>query len=52
MLKKVLALAGLTASLALVGAPAAQASGQACYSVTVVANGDTVVDQAGCQPIG
>jgi hypothetical protein len=29
----------------------AHADGQACVSLTVVANGETVVDEAQCQPL-
>ncbi len=41
----VLSLAGLAA------APAAQADVTACYSITVVVNGQTVVAESGCQTV-
>jgi hypothetical protein len=35
----------------LIVVPAASAAGEACYSVSVVVNGDAVVNEAGCQTL-
>lgn len=51
-MKKVLALTGLVAALAIAAAPAANAGGQVCYDADVVVNGQALVDESGCQPIG
>lgn len=51
-MKKVLALTGLVAALAIAAAPAATAGGQVCYDASVVVQGSPVVAEADCIPVG
>lgn len=52
MLVKLAAATGVAHALAVASAPAASAAGEFCYDVDVVVNGDAVVDEQTCTPIG
>lgn len=49
--KSTLIAVGATLLLGLFAAPAS-AGGQVCYSVSATVNGETVVNEASCVPIG
>lgn len=54
MLKRIVAAAAVAAGLAapLVVASPASAAGQACYSLHAQVNGQDLINQEGCQPLG
>lgn len=51
-MKKILALTGLAAALAIAVAPAANAGAKVCYDASVVVNGSDYLDEAACHTVG